>query len=97
MKYLTDPNYVTQFAYGLVPDTLAMMTGFQKLRDINIITGMNKKAFSRFDGIDLNFTISALFKGDENRPRWKKIEKTKKKWNNICVFHGGHENLAKQF
>lgn len=97
MKYLIDPNYVNPRPYNLVPDTLAYMTGLELLREINLIGKLDKKAFSKFDGLDLNLVIASLFKDDENKSRWKKIEKLKKKNWNICAFHGGHENLPKQF
>ena len=97
MKYLIDPNYVLSFPFNMIPDTLADLTNFQVLRKLKLDCRLNKKAFSKFDGIDLNFTLSSLFEGKENRPRWDKIKKIKKKDWKIYAFHGGHENLRSQF
>jgi len=97
VKYLIDPNYVNSMPYNLVPDTLASLTGLEFLRNMDIVCNLKKEAFSRFDGVDLNFTLAGLFKGEENTPRWKKIDKLKRKNWKIYAFHGGHENLNKQF
>ncbi len=97
MRYLIDPNFVTSRPYNLIPDTLAYLTGIEKIRNFNWVSRPPKKPYSIFDGIDLNFTLSGLFQGEENEPRWNKINKIKKQKWQIFAFHGGHENLAAQF
>ena len=97
MKYLIDPNYVSSVPFNLAPDTLASITGFELLRKINWVGEPDKEALSKFDGVDLNLVLSGLFEGEENKPRLKKIGKVKNKNWKIYAFHGGHENLSKQF
>lgn len=97
MKYLIDPNYITPLPYSLLSDTLAYITGFEFIRDLNLTYRLNKKAFLKFDGADFNLVLSGLFEGEQNKPRWKKIEKIKEKDWNMYAFHGGHEEVNKQF
>jgi len=97
MKYLTDPTYVTSMPFSLVPDTLAYITGFEFFRKLNWIEKLNKEAFSKFNGIDLNLTLAGLLRENGTKPNFKKIEKIKKRNWKIYAFHGGQEDLREQF
>lgn len=97
MRYLIDPNYVTLLPYSLLSDTLAYVTGFEFIRDLNLTYRLNEKVFSEFDGADFNLVLSGLFKGEQNEPRWKKVEKTKDEEWDMYAFHGGHELVNEQF
>lgn len=99
MEFLTDPSYVTVCPWALVPDSLADIFNCQKLRSLNLVGSLNQRAMKVFSGLDLNLTVTGagIFQDDRNNFRIKRLEKfMAQKWP-IYAFHGGHENLRRQF
>ncbi|OGF26300.1 hypothetical protein A2303_03830 [Candidatus Falkowbacteria bacterium RIFOXYB2_FULL_47_14] len=99
MELLTDPSFVTACPWALVPDSLADMLNCQKIRGLNLVGSLNRRAMKIFSGLDLNLTVTGagIFKDEYNHFRPERLEKfIGRKWP-IYAFHGGHENLRRQF